>query len=113
VSLTKHASTTTPTNKIVITTWQDSPGVRHYALAGPAECGDDYLCDVFTPCAGYIWDVLDNCDDVGPVTCFECLVCGFMEEVGMMNLEAIEHLDESSLLEHLLDNDAMAPGFDD
>ncbi len=90
----------------------DSGGVRHHALAGPAECGDDYLCDVFLPCAGYSWDVLDNCDDVSPVTCFECLSSRFDEEARAMNLDAIKHLDEPELVEHFIDRNAMALGFD-
>ena len=91
----------------------DSGGVRHNALAGPAERGDVYLCDVFLPCAGYSWDVLDNCDDVSPVTCLECLTSRFAEVAGAMDLDAIEHLDESDLVDHFLDRDAMVQGFDE
>lgn len=90
----------------------DSAGVRHAALVGPAECGDDYLCDVLTPCAGYSWDVLDNTDEDSPITCLECLTSRFEEEVCQMDLSAIEHLDESSLMDHLFDHGAMGPGFD-
>lgn len=71
----------------------------------------EYLCDVFTPCMGYISDALDNCDDVSPVTCFLCLASTFVEEARRMNLNAIERLDEYELIDHMIDRDAMAPGY--
>ena len=72
-----------------------------------------YLCDVFTPCFGYDAGCLDNCDDVSPVTCFMCLTSRFDEEARAMNLDAIEHLDEPELYEHMVDRNAMALGFFD
>lgn len=108
----KPESTTTPTNDVVLTTWMDTPGVRHQALTMDAECGDHYLCDVFTPCLGYVQDALDNCDDVSPVTCLLCLTSRFEDEVRAMNLDAIEHLNEPSLYEHFMDRDALACEFD-
>jgi len=77
-----------------------------------ADCGDPMLCDVFTPCMGYIENALDNCDDVSPVTCFLCLASTFAEETSHMNLDAIEDLDEPELYEHMIDRDAMAPGYE-
>lgn len=87
----------------------DSAKVRHIALTGPADCGDKYLCDVFTPCLSYVENALDTCDDVSPVTCLGCLTSKFEQETRGMNLEAIEHLDEPSLYEHMIDRDAMSP----
>ncbi len=89
----------------------DTPGVRHHALAMDSEKDPAYLCDVFTPCMGYISDALDNCDDVSPVTCFSCLASTFDKEAQHMNLNAIEKLDEYALVDHMIDRDAMAPGY--
>lgn len=77
-----------------------------------ATCGDNYLCNVFTPCIGFIENALDNCDDVSPVTCLLCLVSDFERECRAMNLDAIEDLGESDLIDHFIDKDAMAPGFE-
>lgn len=90
----------------------DNYGVRHHALTMDAECGDEMLCDVFMPCMGYVKNALDNCDDVSPVTCFLCIASTFDQECQAMNLEAIEHLDEDTLYEHMIDRDAMAPGYE-
>lgn len=105
----KPESTTTP---ISSGTWQDTPGVRHLALVGPADCGDPYLCDVFTPCIGYIENALNNDDEESPVTCLLCLTCRFEQVVNAMNLGAIEDLDEPELYEHFVDRDALACEFD-
>jgi hypothetical protein len=90
----------------------DTPGVRHLALAGPSRSGDMYLCDVFTPCMGYVKNALNNTRMDGVVTCFECLSSTFEQEVNRMNLEAIDDLDEPELYEHMIDRDAMAPGYE-
>ncbi len=112
MSPTKRTSTTPRTSKAYKTTWEDSAGVRHLVLA-KRENDDPYLIDVMLPCAGYHWDALAlNIDDEGVVTCFECLASDFDEETSHMNLDAIGHLDEPELIEHLIDRDAMAPGFD-
>lgn len=104
----KPGSTTTQTNDVVLTSWMDSLGVRHHALTMDATCGDRMLCNVFTPCGGFIEDALDNCDDVSPVTCFLCLVSGFEQECHVMNLDAIERFDKYELTENFIDRDAMA-----
>lgn len=112
MSPTKRTSTSKRTSKAYKTTWLDSAGVRHQALA-KRENNDLYLIDVFLPCAGYHWDALAlNIEDDGVVTCLECLTSGFDQETSRMNLDAIENLDEPELVEHLIDHDAMAPGFD-
>jgi hypothetical protein len=98
--------------RIWVTTWQDTPGVRHQAIAGPADSGDMYLCDVFTPCMGYIKDALNNTRMDGAVTCLMCLTSEFLDRAEHMNLDAIEHLGESDLLDDFIDKDAMALGFD-
>lgn len=94
---------------ITRTTWPDSAGVRHLALKGPAGPADDYLCDVFTPCEGYIPGALAlYTDPEEAVTCIWCMTSSFEKETDAMNLEAIESLGEDSLLEHFFDHDAMA-----
>jgi hypothetical protein len=98
--------------RIWVTTWQDTPGVRHLAIAGPSKCGDMYLCDVFTPCMGYVENALNNTRMDGAVTCFACLASRFEDEANRMNLEAIDDLDEPELYEHMIDRDAMAPGYE-
>lgn len=123
MSPTKRTSTTKRTSKVApwredrteriwITTWMDSPGVRHLAIAGPAKCGDRYLCDVFTACTGYIKDALDNTGTDMAVTCLSCLSSSFKEVAEHMNLDAIEDLNEPELYEHMIDRDGMAPGFE-
>lgn len=120
MSPTKRTSTTKRTSKPLtdeerkawLTTWQSSDGVRHYALAKyEDEDGDTYLCDVFTPCEGYIGDALDNTGTEMVVTCVRCLSSTFKLQCNVMERDAIDHLDDSDLLDYFLDHDAMAPGF--
>jgi hypothetical protein len=121
VSLTKHTSTTKRTSRAKkakeidktawLTTWQDTPGVRHLALA-KREDKDHYLVDVFTPCNGYICNALDNTGTEMAVTCVACLNSTFAGQCNAMNLEAIDHLDDSDLVDHFLDHDAMSILYD-
>jgi hypothetical protein len=123
VSPTKRTSTTRRTSKrpgrpalskedkkAWFTTWQASSGVRHYALA-KHEDSDLYLTDVFLPCEGYIGSALDNTGTEMVVTCVSCLTSTFKLQCDAMNRDAIDHLDDSDLLDYFLDHDAMAPGF--
>ena len=109
MSQSRPENITTPTSDVVLTSWMDTPGVRHHALTMDATCGDRMLCNVFTPCMGFIENALDNCDDVSPVTCFLCLMSDFERECRAMNLDAIEDLDEADLVDHFVDRDALAP----
>lgn len=111
MSPTKRTSTTKRTSKkprniAWLTTWQDTPGIRHQALAMKTK--DPYLIDVFTPCEGYAWDVLDNTGTEMTVTCVFCLHSKFKDRCEGMNLEAIEHLDEAGLIANFNDHEALA-----
>lgn len=111
MSPTKRTSTTKPTSKkgsfAWLTTWADTPGVRHHALA-KVRRNDWAFVDVFTPCLAYVKDAYDNTDNDGTVTCLPCLHSAFAEQCKRMNLEAIKRLSESDLLDHFIDRDAMA-----
>lgn len=114
MSPTKRTSTTKQTNRrseAWLTTWQDTPGVRHLALA-KHEDKDRFFVDVFLPCEGYVGGAYDNTGTDEPVTCFQCLHSRFKEECRAMNLQAIRHLEDDDLLDHFIDKDAMAIGFE-
>jgi hypothetical protein len=123
VSPSKRTSTTTRTSKRTrprplseadkkawLTTWQDSNGVRHDALA-KREDEDLYLVDVFTACEGYIGGALDNTGTEMVVTCVACMNSSFKAQGKVMNIDAIDHLDDSDLLDYFLDHDAMSALF--
>lgn len=111
-SLRKLASITTQISKAYLTTWVDGGGVRHLVLA-KHEYQDQSVVDLMIACAGYHWDAQTHDTDAnGVVSCFECLSTCFEQEVADMDLDAIHHLDESDLVNHLIDHGAMAEGFD-